>query len=229
MPIDDIRQFTEELEKAGQLKRIKTEVDTNLEIAEILRRVSYTNGPAILFENVKGYEIPVLGNAFGSIKRLEIGLETAEFSEIGQRIADMTKMEIPAGIFNKIRKLPELSKMSESFPKLEKSGPVTEIVNESPSFDKIPILKSWPKDAGKFITFGLVATKHPETGVRNLGVYRIQIIDSTHALMHWQKHKRGAAHYDISKEKDKKIDAAIIIGGEPSNCFFCNSSCPRGT
>ena len=228
MPIDDIRQFTEELEKAGQLKRIKTEVDTNLEIAEILRRVSYTNGPAILFENAKGYEIPVLGNAFGSIKRLEIGLETTEFSEIGQRIADMTKMEIPAGIFNKIRKLPELSKMSESFPKLEKSGPVTEIVNESPSFDKIPILKSWPKDAGKFITFGLVATKHPETGVRNLGVYRIQIIDNTHALMHWQKHKRGAAHYDISKEKNKKIDAAIIIGGEPATIFSAVAPVPEG-
>ena len=130
MPIDDIKQFVEELEKADELKRVKTEVDTNLEIAEVLRRASYTNGPAILFENVKGYEIPVLGNAFGSIKRLEIGLETEEFSEIGQRIADMTKMEIPAGIFNKIKKLPELSKMSESFPKLEKSGPVTEIINE---------------------------------------------------------------------------------------------------
>ena len=228
MPIDDIRQFTEELEKAGQLKRIKTEVDTNLEIAEILRRVSYTNGPAILFENAKGYEIPVLGNAFGSIKRLEIGLETTEFSEIGQRIADMAKMEIPAGIFNKIRKLPELSKMSESFPKLEKSGPVTEVVNESPSFDKIPILKSWPKDAGKFITFGLVATKHPETNVRNLGVYRIQIIDSTHALMHWQKHKRGAAHYDILKENDSKIDVAIIIGGEPATIFSAVAPVPEG-
>jgi len=181
VPIDDIRQLVNELEKVGELKRIKTEVDTNLEIAEILRRVSYTKGPAVLFENVKGYEMPVLGNAFGSMKRLEIGLETAEFSEIGQRIADMTKMEIPSGIFNKIRKLPELSKMSESFPKLEKSGPVTEIINKSPTFDNMPILKSWIKDAGKFITFGLVATKHPETGVRNLGVYRIQIVDSTHA------------------------------------------------
>ncbi len=228
MPIDDIRQFVRELEKAGELKRIKTEVDANLEIAEILRRVSYTNGPAILFENVKGYEMHVLGNAFGSVKRLEIGLETTEFSEIGQRIADMTKMEIPSGLFNKIKKLPELSKMSESFPKLEKSGPVTEIVNESPSFDKIPILKSWPKDAGKFITFGLVATKHPDTGVRNLGVYRIQIIDSTHALMHWQKHKRGAAHYDILKEKDKKIDAAIIIGGEPATVFSAIAPVPEG-
>jgi len=103
VPIDDIRQFVDELEKAGELKRIKTEVDADLEIAEILRRVSYAKGPAILFENVKGYEMPVLGNAFGSMKRLEIGLETAEFSEIGQRIADMTKMEIPSGIFNKIK------------------------------------------------------------------------------------------------------------------------------
>ena len=219
MPIDDIQQFIEKLENAGELKRVKTEVNTNLEIAEILRRVSYTKGPAILFENVKDYEMPVLGNAFGSIRRLEIGLETTEFSEIGQRIADMTKMDIPSGVFNKIRKLPELSKMSESFPKLEKNGPVTEIVNESPTFNSIPILKSWPKDAGKFITFGLVATKHPETGVRNLGVYRIQILDDRHALMHWQKHKRGAAHHDISKAKNTKIDVAIIIGGEPATVF----------
>ena len=228
MPIDDIQQFIEKLEKAGELKRVKTEVDTSLEIAEILRRVSYAKGPAVLFENVMGYDIPVLGNAFGSIKRLEIGLETTDFSEIGQRIADMTKMEIPSGIFNKIRKLPELSKMSESFPKLEKDGPVTEIVNKSPTFDNIPILKSWIKDAGKFITFGLVATKHPETGVRNLGVYRIQIIDSTHALMHWQKHKRGAAHHDIAKESNNKIETAIVIGGEPATVFSAIAPVPEG-
>ena len=228
MPIDDIQQFIEKLEKAGELKRVKTEVDTSLEIAEILRRVSYAKGPAVLFENVMGYDIPVLGNAFGSIKRLEIGLETTDFSEIGQRIADMTKMEIPSGVFNKIRKLPELSKMSESFPKLEKDGPVTEIVNKSPTFDNIPILKSWIKDAGKFITFGLVATKHPETGVRNLGVYRIQIIDSTHALMHWQKHKRGAAHHDITKESNNKIETAIVIGGEPATVFSAIAPVPEG-
>ena len=228
VPIESIQHFIDELEKAGELKRVKTEVDTNLEIAEILRRVSYTDGPAVLFENVRDYEIPVLGNALGSIKRLEIGLETKDFSEIGQRIADMTKMEIPSGVFNKIRKLPELSKMSESFPKLEKSGPVTDIINNSPTFDKIPILKSWPKDAGKSITFGLVATKHPETGVRNLGVYRIQIIDDTHALMHWQKHKRGAAHHDLLKEKNNKIEAAIIIGGEPATVFSAVAPVPEG-
>ena len=228
MTIEDTPQFVEELDKAGELKRVKTEVDSNLEIAEILRRTMYSNGPAILFENVKGFDMPVLGNAFGSLKRLEIGLETTDFTEIGQRIVDMTRMEMPSGILNKIKKLPELSKMSNSFPKLENSGPVTQVVSDSPSFDKIPILKTWPNDVGKFITFGLVATKHPETGVRNLGVYRMQIIDSTHAIMHWQKHKRGAHHHELKKEKGEKIEVAVIIGGEPATVFSAVAPVPEG-
>ena len=228
MPIEDTSQFIEELEKAGELKRVKTEVDTNLEIAEILRRAMYSNGPAILFENVKNYDMPVLGNAFGSLKRLEIGLETTDFTEIGQRIVDLTKMDIPSGFLNKIKKLPELSKMSDSFPKLENSGPVTEVFSDSPSFDKLPILKTWSKDAGKFITFGLVATTHPETGIRNIGVYRMQIIDSTHALMHWQKHKRGAHHHELKKEKGEKIEVAIIIGGDPATVFSGVAPVPEG-
>jgi 4-hydroxy-3-polyprenylbenzoate decarboxylase len=188
----------------------------------------YANGSAVLFENVKNYDMPVLGNAFGSMKRLEIGLEMTDFTEIGQRIVDMTKLDIPSGFLNKIKKLPELSKMTESFPKPENNGPVTEITSSSASFDKIPILKSWPNDAGRFITLGLVATKHPETGIRNLGVYRIQIVDSTHALMHWQKHKRGAHHGDIAKEKGEKIEAAIVIGCEPATIFSSIAPVPEG-
>jgi len=228
VPIEDIHEFIEELEKKGELKRVKTEVDSNLEIAEILRREMYSKGPAVLFENVKNYDIPVLGNAFGSMKRLEIGLEMTDFREIGQRIVDMTKMDIPSGFLNKIKKLPELSKMAESFPKLEKNGPVTEITSNSASFNDLPILKSWPNDAGRFITLGLVATKHPETGIRNLGVYRMQILDSTHALMHWQKHKRGAQHGEISKERGEKIPVAIIIGCEPATVFSSIAPVPEG-
>ena len=226
MPIEDIHKLIEVLEKAGELKRISAQVDSELELAEILRRTMYDEGPALLFENVKGYDMPVLGNAFGSMKRLELSLETTDFTEIGQRIADMTKMEIPKGMLNKIKKLPELSKMSESFPSLEKSGPVTEIIKKNPTFDDIPILKSFHKDAGKFITFGLTATKHPETGIRNLGVYRIQIVDSTHALMHWQKHKRGAEHHDMTKSS--KTEVAIIIGGEPATVFSAVAPVPEG-
>jgi 4-hydroxy-3-polyprenylbenzoate decarboxylase len=226
--IEDTHDFISELEKHGELKRIKTQVDSNLEIAEIMRRQMYSNGPALLFENVKDYEMPILANAFGSMKRLEIGLEMTNFEEIGQRIVDMTKMDIPTGFLNKIKKLPELSKMTESFPKLETSGPVTEITSSTASFGDLPILKSWPDDAGRFITLGLVATNHPETKVRNLGVYRIQIIDNTHALMHWQKHKRGAHHADISKDRGDKIPTAIIIGGEPATVFSSIAPVPEG-
>lgn len=228
MPIEDTGEFIAALESAGQLKRVKTQVDADLEIAEILRRAMYSHGPAILFENVKNFEIPVLGNAFGSLKRLQIGLGTEDFAEIGQRIVEMTKMEVPSGFIDKIKKLPELSKMGDVFPKLEKSGPVTEVFEESPSFKKIPILKTWHKDASKFITFGLVATKHPETGVRNLGVYRMQILDDTHAIMHWQKHKRGALHSEISKEKGQKIPVAVIIGGDPATVFSAVAPVPEG-
>jgi len=226
--IEDIHEFISELEKNGELKRVKIQVDTDLEIAEILRREMYSNGPAILFENVKGFDMPVLGNAFGSMKRLEIGLEMTDFTEIGKRIADMTKMDIPSGLLNKIKKLPELSKMTASFPKAESSGPVSEIISTNASFDDLPILKSWPNDAGRFITLGSIATKHPETGIRNLGVYRMQIVDKTHALMHWQKHKRGAHHGDISKERGEKIPVAIIIGGEPATIFSSIAPVPEG-
>jgi 4-hydroxy-3-polyprenylbenzoate decarboxylase len=228
VPIEDISEFVEKLEKAGELRRVKTLVDTNLEISEILSRVMYSNGPAILFENIKNYDMPILANAFGSLKRLEIGLEMQDFTEIGQRIVDMTRMEMPTGVFDKLRKLPELSKLADIGPKLQKSGPVTEIIEENPSFDKIPILKTWPKDAGRFITFGLIATKHPETGIRNLGVYRMQIIDSTHAFMHWQKHKRGAHHYDIKKDAGTKTEAAIIIGADPATVFSAVAPVPEG-
>ena len=223
-----MRELVGVLEEAGQLRRVKARVDADLEIAEILRRAMYSKGPAILFEDVKGYDTPVLGNVFGSMKRMEIALETVDFTEIGSRITEMTRMEVPSGILGKLKKLPELSKISGSFPQKVKSGPVTSVVEKNPTFDGLPILKTWAGDAGRFITFGLVATRHPETGVRNLGVYRMQVVDGTHAIMHWQKHKRGAQHGEISERLGKKIPAAVIIGGEPSTVFSGVAPVPEG-
>ena len=233
MPIEDIRGLISVLEDAGELKRVKVEVDPDLEIAEILRRTMYANGPAVLFEDVRGHDIPVLGNAFGSMRRMELALETDDFAGIGRKIADMSRMDVPGGLLGKIRKLPELSKMAESFPKLERSGPVTEVTGASPGFDRIPALKTWPKDAGRFITFGMVATRHPETGIRNLGVYRIQIVDGSHALIHWQKHKRGAQHGEIRRDGaggggGGEIEAAIVVGGEPATVFAGVAPVPEG-
>ncbi len=232
MAIDGLSQLIDILEQHKEIKRVSVQVDTDLEIAEILRRVAYDNGPAILFENVKGYKMPILGNVFGSENRMSIALDTKDYAEIGRRIADMTKIKIPSGLFGKLKSLPELSKMASAFPKEpEESGPVTAVVSTSAksiTFDDIPITKSWPHDAGKFITFGMLATRHPDTGVRNLGVYRMQIIDSTHCIIHWQKHKRGASHGVIHKDRGQKIPAAIVIGGEPATIFSAVAPVPEG-
>lgn len=234
MPIDGLGEFIRILEEHNELKRVRVQVDAELEVAEILRRVTYSKGPAVLFEDVKGFKMPVLGNAFGSMRRLELGLGMSDFAGIGRRIAEMTRMDIPSGLLGRIKHLPELSKMASAFPKgPSDSGAVSEVVYttttpEGVSFDRLPILKSWPGDAGKFITFGMVATRHPETGVRNLGVYRMQILDSTHALVHWQKHKRGALHGDIRADLEEKVPTAIIIGGEPATIFSAVAPVPEG-
>jgi 4-hydroxy-3-polyprenylbenzoate decarboxylase len=227
---DSLREYVESLEKVGQLRRIRTKVSVDLEIAEILRRVMYKNeGPAILFENVEGFKIPVLGNAFGSLRRLKMALDMENFEEIGERMTTLTKLKIPHGLLNKVKMLPKLSEISNYGPKSTSSGPVTEIVQTSkPTLDSLPIIKSFPKDSGRFITFGITVSKNPETQVRNLGVYRLQVIGSKKAIMHWQVHKRGALHYQMNKEKMQKTEVAIVIGADPATVFSAVAPVPEG-
>src|SRR5208282_2057482 len=146
-------------------------VSTDLEIAEVLRRVMYNNGPAVLFENVRGYNIPVAGNLFGSEKRMQIALETPNFEGLGTRITDLLNMEIPTGILEKVKSLPKLAELSGFSPTRVKSGPIQDVTETTAtSFSMLPVIKTWPKDAGRFITFGLILTKNPDNGTRNLGV-----------------------------------------------------------
>ena len=230
MHFEDLREYVESLEKIDQLKRIKTRVSVDLEIAEILRRVMYKNeGPAVLFENVEGYKIPVLGNAFGSLRRLKIALDMENFEEIGERMSALTRLKIPHGLLNKFKMLPKLSEIADYGPKSVNSGLVTEVIETSnPSLDVLPIIKSFPKDAGRFITFGITVTKNPETLIRNMGVYRLQVIDSKKAIMHWQIHKRGALHYEMNKENAQKTEVAIVIGADPATVFSAVAPVPEG-
>jgi 4-hydroxy-3-polyprenylbenzoate decarboxylase len=232
MPYESLTEYVQALDKAGQLARVKVKVNPDLEMAEIMRRLMYMgNQPAVLFENVQGFTMPVLGNAFGTMKRLQLALETTDFTEIGRRVTDLTKMKMPAGVLDKLRMLPKLSEIGDYGPKYVESGPVTEVIeNEGKaSFNSMPILKSFSGDAGRFITFGLTVTKHPDTSIRNMGVYRIQIIDDTKAIMHWQIHKRGAQHYQISKEqKKKKVEVAVVIGADPATIFSAVAPVPEG-
>jgi len=227
---DSLREYVESLVKVGQLTRVRTKVSVDLEIAEILRRVMYKNeGPAILFENVEGFKIPVLGNAFGSLRRLKMALDMENFEEIGERMTTLTKLKIPHGLLNKVKMLPKLSEISDYGPKSTNSGPVTEIVETSkPTLDSLPIIKSFPNDSGRFITFGITVSKNPETQVRNLGVYRLQVIGSKKAIMHWQVHKRGALHYQMNKEKMQKTEVAVVIGADPATVFSAVAPVPEG-
>ena len=237
VPLEDVGGLVAALEKEGELRRVSGPVSADLEIAEVLRRVMYAGGPAVLFEDVEGYGMPVLGNAFGSDRRMRIALETDDFAEIGERIAGMASMDVPRGVLGRLRKLPELSRMGDAFPRPEKGGPVTEVVETaSPSLAGLPVLRTWPGDAGRFITFGMVATRHPDTGVRNLGVYRLQVVDDTHLLVHWQRHKRGAQHAlaraaggggGRGKGGDR-IEAAVVIGAEPAAIFAGVAPVPEG-
>ena len=230
MPFESLQEYVKTLEGSNQLKRVKSKVSVDLELAEILRRLMYSNGPAVLFENVDGFKIPVLGNAFGSLERMKLALETDNFEEIGERIVGLTKMQLPTGMLEKIKMLPKLSEIADNAPKVVSKGSVSEVYEDASkaSLNSLPAIKSWPKDAGRFITFGLVLTKHPETGTRNLGVYRMQIIDDKHAIMHWQIHKRGAQHYQIIKEQKKKIEVAVIIGADPATVFSAIAPVPEG-
>ncbi|MGC2484137.1 MAG: menaquinone biosynthesis decarboxylase [Nitrososphaeraceae archaeon] len=232
MPFESLGEYVSALDKAGQLTRVKVKVNPELEVAEILRRLMYKgNQPAILFEHVEGSTMPILGNAFGTMERLHLALEMNDFTEIGGRVADLTKMKMPAGMLNKIKMLPKLSEIADYGPKYVESGPVTEVVQnaENVSLNTMPILKSFPGDAGRFITFGITVTKHPDTDIRNMGVYRIQILDEKKAIMHWQIHKRGAHHYQISRERQgKKIEVAIVIGADPATIFSAVAPVPEG-
>lgn len=230
MPFESLGEYIDALENAGELRRVKMQVSPDLEVAEIMRRLMYRgDGPAVLFENVRGSEMQILGNAFGTMKRLSIALETDDFTEIGKRISDLTKMKVPAGMLSKLKMLPKLQEIGEYGPKYADDGPVHEVYEtDAASFDSLPVLKSFAGDAGKFITFGLTVTKHPETEVRNLGVYRVQLVDSRHAIMHWQTHKRGAQHFRMLKEQNRKIEAAIVIGADPSTVFSAVAPVPEG-
>ncbi len=230
MPFESLGEYVDALERAGELARVKAKVSADLEIAEIMRRMMYRGDqPAVLFENVEGSDVKVLGNAFGTMKRLQMALESNDFTDIGQRIVDLTRMKMPSGMLNKLKMLPKLSEIGEYGPKYEDRGPVMEVVEtDRASLNSLPILKSFAGDAGRFITFGMTVTKHPETEIRNLGVYRIQIIDDKHAIMHWQTHKRGAQHYKMLKEQNKKIQVAIVIGADPATVFSAVAPVPEG-
>ncbi|MFC1856078.1 menaquinone biosynthesis decarboxylase [Thermodesulfobacteriota bacterium] len=227
MAYKDLRHFLKVLEEAGELKRITTEVDPDLEIAEIADRMMKTDGPALMFENVKGSEFPLVINILGSEKRMNLALEVNDINEIGERILDIIEPELPSNIIQKVKMLPKLKQIADFFPRTVSKGPCQEVViTENPSLDIIPALKSWPQDGGKFFTFPLVFTKDPKSGVRNCGMYRMHIYDERTTGMHWHVHKHGARHYKDASENGKPLEVAVAFGCDPAVLYSATAPLP---
>jgi 4-hydroxy-3-polyprenylbenzoate decarboxylase len=196
---DDLRDFLAALERAGELKKIRTEVDPVLEITEIADRVSKgspAGGHALLFQNIKGHPgAQVLINQFGSERRMKLALEVGALDEIANRIRMFLDVKSPQGFLDKVKMLPMLAEMGKFFPKTVSTGPCKEVIKrEGFSLLDFPVLQCWPQDAGRFITLPCVVTRDPNTGKRNVGMYRMQVYDERTTGMHWQRQKVGAEH-----------------------------------
>ena len=221
MPCRDLRAFVQALEENGELKRIPFEVDPVLEIAEFADRSVKSGGPALLFEKPKGHDIPVLINAFASMRRMEIALEVGSVEEVARRITDLLEMRAPEGLMGKLKMLPKLAEMGSFFPRTVSAGACQEVVRtEGFSLRDLPALQCWPEDGGRFITLPLVFSRNPDTGKRNCGMYRMQIFDDRTAGMHWQTHKQGAEHYRRAGHLGhNRMDVAVAIGADPVTMY----------
>ena len=222
MAYSDLREFIRALEEAGELKRVTAEVDPVLEITELADRAVKSGGPALLFENPKGYDIPVLINSFAGMRKMEIALQVDSVDEIAGRIAEYLEMKTPQGLVGKLKMLPKLAEMGSFFPREVKTGPVKEVIKkDSFSLFDYPVLQCWPEDGGRFITLPLVFSRNPVTGKRNAGVYRLQIYDERTTGMHWQTHKQGAEHYRrrLREGREERMEVAVAIGADPATMF----------
>jgi len=211
---DDLREWIAALDRAGELRRVRTQVDPILEITEITDRVSKSawgqpsstvrsgeaqrpGGPALLFQNLKGHPgSQLLINQFGSARRMNLALEVNNLDQVADRIRAFMDVKSPQGFLDKVKMLPMLAEMGKFFPKSVSTGPCKEVIRRDQfSLLDFPILQCWPKDAGRFITLPCVITRDPKTGKRNVGMYRMQVYDERTAGMHWQRQKVGAEHY----------------------------------
>ena len=222
-----------ELERRGLLRRIRTEVNSELEITEITDRVSKMEGAknvALLFENVKGYTTPVLMNAFGSMERMAIAFGVDKVEDVADEIRQLLRLPyISLAHKMDVLSILPLVKRAIHFPKYVKNAPCQEVVEqEHPSLDDIPILKCWPQDGGPFITLPLVFTKNPVTGKRNVGMYRLQKYDARTTGMHWHIHKNGAENYRDAKAQGlTRLEAAVAIGTDPVLTYAATAPLPR--
>jgi 4-hydroxy-3-polyprenylbenzoate decarboxylase len=233
MKYDDLRDFLKQLEKRGLLKRIGQVVDPNLEMTEICDRTLRAGGPALLFENVTGSDIPVLGNLFGTPERVAMGMgeESVEaLREVGKLLAFLKEPEPPRGMKDAWEKLPAFKQVLNMAPRVVKSAPCQEVIIEGDDVDlsALPIQTCWPGDAGPLITWGLVVTRGPLKERQNLGIYRQQVIGRNQVIMRWLAHRGGALDFRdwCEQHPGERFPVSVALGADPATILAAVTPVP---
>jgi 4-hydroxy-3-polyprenylbenzoate decarboxylase len=234
--LDNISQFLSAIDRAGELARISEPVKARLELAEIADRVMKQpdGGKALYFENVildngERSKYPVAINLYGSMRRMSLALGVDNLDEIGERITEMLDLKVPEGLIGKLAMLPRLLEIGKFPPRVKSGKPACqEIVLQGDDIDlsNLPIITCWPEDGGPYITLPMVISKDPRRGIRNVGMYRVQVLGPRTLAMHWQRHKVGAAHWREMAEKGEKMSVAIAIGADPASVYSASAPLP---
>src|SRR5881409_946476 len=225
-PPADLREWIALLERERELVRIAAEVDPELEITEITDRTVRAGGPALLFENVKGSEHPLLINQFGTERRMCMAFDAPSLDDVASRLTEVLEMQPPSGLIDKVRGLQKLKSIADSRPDTVRRGPVHEVVLRGDEVDLglLPVQRCWPGDPAPFITLPAVITRDPRDGTRNVGMYRMQVIDRRTTFMHWQIHKDGRADYLAT---DGRIPVAVALGLDPITTYSASAPLPK--
>jgi 4-hydroxy-3-polyprenylbenzoate decarboxylase len=222
----DLRDWIELLERENELVRVSAEVDPYLEITEIADRVVKSGGPALLFERPKGSEHPLLINQFGTERRMCLAFDAPSLDAVGEKVGSVLEMQPPQGLVEKVKGLAKLKSIADSLPKTVRSGACQEFVLTGDEVDlsRLPIQTCWPEDAAPFITLPAVITKDPRDGTRNVGMYRMQVIDDRSTFMHWQIHKDGRMDYLAT---DGRLEVAVALGLDPITTYATSAPLPK--
>jgi 4-hydroxy-3-polyprenylbenzoate decarboxylase len=222
----DLREWIALLERERELVRVAAEVDPDLEITEIVDRTVKAGGPALLFERPKGAQHPLLINQFGTERRMCLALGVERLDDAAAKLSDILEMQPPSGLIDKVRGLQKLKSISDSMPESVRRGPVHEIVLQGDDVDLglLPIQRCWPGDPAPFITLPAVITRDPSTGGRNVGMYRMQVIDRRTTFMHWQMHKDGRADWLAG---GGRIEVAVALGLDPVTAYSASAPLPK--
>jgi 4-hydroxy-3-polyprenylbenzoate decarboxylase len=226
----DLNAFLAELDRKKLIARIGEPVSPDLEIAAVTDRACKSNGggPALLFDRPTGFSIPVVTNLYGSVERMCLALGVRRLDDLAAEIDQLMTPQMPEGVMDALKMLPMVGRLRDLMPKTVKDAPCQEVVRRDATLDELPILKCWPEDGGRFITFPLVFTKHPQSAERNIGTYRMQVYDGRSTGMHWQRHKGGAQHYRVAERLGKRLDVAVALGPEPVLPYCATAPMPEG-